>query len=544
MRKIVETVYFACLAVCTVMMIIAFATFRLEIGGQETKEGYEQIREYDYQLVEDKDAPQGVREEYSFTIEGVQEAYRVLMFYTTHQNVKVYLENDLLYSMRAADSNLFNQSPGCVWNEVVFASENNGGHLKIMLESVYSTSIGNVPEFYFGVKYDIGKRIILENLPAILLGAGAILLGLVFIAFVLYNYKNSQIDKSLMMLGLFSVNIGIWKLSDMSAIKILFESSAPALGIQPFVSLLLVVVPFTLFLKDMHQNKDSRIWYIPCVVSLIHIVAEIILQISGIADFRQMLVATHMVIVMTIILIVSMTVYEVRTRGWNKKLKRNALCIGSCCVGMACDMLVYYFTNGEGTFLGILGFMVYIIVIGADSMRNAKKLMDIGMKARSFEQMAYHDHLTGLYNRTAFATYTGREDFDPEHSIVIMIDLNDLKKCNDLLGHENGDIYLRECAHIIQSVFEHVGDCYRMGGDEFCVLLKGVTKRECARLLREVREKIAECNKNYPDIHMQIACGFEMYDKRIDYDIGDTSRRADKMMYQEKFEMKQKTVEK
>lgn len=537
MKRFVEGAYLICLAVCTVLMIFAFATFRLEITGQETKEGFERITEYDYQLVADESAMQGVREEYAFRIAGVQSVYHALMFYTTHQNAEVYLDGELLYSMQAAKSNAFNRSPGCVWNEIILSSEDNDGWVRIVLEPVYAASIGNVPVLYFGVKYDIGKYIIMKNFPAILLSTGAVLLGLVFIIFILYNYRNSQLDRSLMMLGLFSVNIGIWKLSDMSAVKFLF-SNAAALGIQPLVSLLLVTVPFTLFVKDLHRSKNSWIWYLPCVVSLIHIVTEVGLQISGKADFRQMLLATHLILCMAISIIVYMVIHEARTVGWNKKLKRNVLCVGSCCVGMTCDMLVYYFIDVEGTFLGILGFMVYIIVIGADSMREAKQLMDIGMRARSYEQMAYHDQLTGLYNRTAYAAYIGQEDFDPDHCIVIMIDLNDLKKCNDQLGHEKGDVYIRQCADILQEVFQGVGRCYRMGGDEFCVLVKGITMQQCKQMLKELRGKIEERNRSYPSIHMQVACGFEMYDKRIDYDIGDTSRRADKMMYQEKFQMK------
>ena len=46
-------------------------------------------------------------------------------------------------------------------------------------------------------------------------------------------------------------------------------------------------------------------------------------------------------------------------------------------------------------------------------------------------------------------------------------------------------------------------------------------------------------NRENTDILIRIACGYELFDKRLDYDINDTSRRADRMMYHEKFSMKQ-----
>jgi hypothetical protein len=58
-----------------------------------------------------------------------------------------------------------------------------------------------------------------------------------------------------------------------------------------------------------------------------------------------------------------------------------------------------------------------------------------------------------------------------------------------------------------------------------------------------MNEKAAAFNKNSKDVMIQIACGFEKYDKRIDYDIGDTLRRADRMMYAEKLAMKGKKTD-
>ena len=55
------------------------------------------------------------------------------------------------------------------------------------------------------------------------------------------------------------------------------------------------------------------------------------------------------------------------------------------------------------TALGLLGFTTYNVVLGVYSVRDAKALMAIGMQAKKLENKAFHDQLTGLNNRTAFA---------------------------------------------------------------------------------------------------------------------------------------------
>lgn len=158
--------------------------------------------------------------------------------------------------------------------------------------------------------------------------------------------------------------------------------------------------------------------------------------------------------------------------------------------------------------------------------------------------MAYHDQLTGLYNRTAYAKYINHKDFKPDGHIVVMFDLNNLKKCNDSLGHEQGDNYIMESARIIEKAFGAFGNCYRMGGDEFCVLLHNVSIAKCADCVDTLTELLDAYNNANPDrFPLNIALGYELYDPDEDYDIGDTLRRADKMMYSEKFEMKKKNHE-
>ena len=168
-------------------------------------------------------------------------------------------------------------------------------------------------------------------------------------------------------------------------------------------------------------------------------------------------------------------------------------------------------------------------------------MIHIGQNAKRYEEMAYHDEMTGLYNRTAYAEYIEKGEFSPNHIVVAMFDLNNLKKCNDEFGHEQGDIYITTCAKLIFETFSDIGNCYRIGGDEFCVLMNNVNLTTCKNRVSTFYNKIELANKNKPiSMDMKVACGYVMYEQELDYDIQSAIRRADKMMYKEKYSMKQK----
>lgn len=538
MKKAVQKTYWGFAAIFCILFLFVANSLHVVKEHGKFNEGYRILKDYRQELLTDEAAPVQARQEYTWQVDGVKGAYKDLFFYSYHQNVEVYLDEDCIYRMAVDEGNAFGKTPGCLWNDIVLEPQDNGKTVKILLTPVYESAIGAEPVFYFGSKYDIASDIVVKSLPSLILGIAAILIGLVFVVFTLYNYRNAEVDKGLLMLGAFSICVGIWKITDAEALELLFPYPI-ALTLLTYFALLLLCVPFIMFMKELHSSKESILWYIPCFTSFLVMVAMLGLQFTGIADFREALTLIHLELFFSVIVCVIMAVREVRNVGWTPKLKLHISCICICFLGLILDLVFYYLGNGHSmVILGMLGFITYIIAMGQASMKEARQLMAIGVSAKRFEHMAYHDQLTSLYNRTAYAAHVGAEDFNPEHYAVVVFDLNDLKKCNDTLGHEKGDVYIRESAQIIKSTFGEAGNCYRMGGDEFCVLIRNGSKTLCEKQLTRLREKVERFNQKSQDVFMQIACGYEIYDKRLDYDIGDTFRRADKMMYHEKFSMK------
>ncbi len=156
--------------------------------------------------------------------------------------------------------------------------------------------------------------------------------------------------------------------------------------------------------------------------------------------------------------------------------------------------------------------------------------------------LAYADALTSLHNKGAFDICVrdiqmklDAPDGGPAFAVCIF-DCNDLKKVNDQNGHDKGDIYLKETAKIICEVYEH-SPVFRIGGDEFAALLMDQDYQNRDELLRQFDERCLEKRRQNADAWEQVdvACGMAVYDPDEDESVSDVVRRADKIMYENKF---------
>ena len=149
---------------------------------------------------------------------------------------------------------------------------------------------------------------------------------------------------------------------------------------------------------------------------------------------------------------------------------------------------------------------------------------------------AYIDGLTGLANRTAYLEYAGQLDDQIKsgsaHFWIAMFDLNGLKALNDTQGHDKGDLMLMESAALFKKAFGKE-KLFRIGGDEFVVIIEGKTVPEVERLFEEFGELVSAKNSGN-ELISSISKGYAEFDPDCDKCFKDTFTRADKAMYADK----------
>ena len=148
--------------------------------------------------------------------------------------------------------------------------------------------------------------------------------------------------------------------------------------------------------------------------------------------------------------------------------------------------------------------------------------------------IANKDALTKVKNKHAYTQAVKELDEQAaaegiEYAVIVM-DINGLKHVNDTQGHHAGDIYIKDCCHIICSVFKH-SPVFRIGGDEFTVLLTGEDFDNRETLLDHFKDIVMENKKKGL---ASLACGMATFDKGLDKDVESVFERADKAMYDNK----------
>ena len=159
------------------------------------------------------------------------------------------------------------------------------------------------------------------------------------------------------------------------------------------------------------------------------------------------------------------------------------------------------------------------------------------------QNLAYKDALTDVQNRAAYDMSMEQIDVDIRMGraqfALIMIDLNRLKKINDTYGHEMGNRYIINLCAKITDIFA-VETVYRIGGDEFIVLIKGEEYEQREELLERLRQhlKVDPQQEVDPWDNVSAATGMSEFDPENDGGTDEVFKRADEAMYENKLEMK------
>lgn len=468
------------------------------------------------------------------TIENPPAFGNMLAFYSIHQNIMVYVDEELIYQYPVINNNPLSSSPGYCWNFIQLPHTVN--QIKIEISSPYDSYLKNIPTFYVGNDVSITSYIFLSNLMVFLICVIMFCAGLYMVVYHYAVSRNIQTNNKLFYLGLFAIVLSIWSVNE-SPLLVLLEKNSLVSSYASFLALMMLPIPFALFVKNFYED-DRNTWDIFCWVDIVQVIGCILLQVTDIADLRVTLWSTHFMLVALAVIVLhsSYRLFQNGTR--SKQIITHLVCIIICAVTLILDIAGYYTGTWDSNSFGRFGFLFYIVVLGISSTRESASLMRMGRKASDYQQLAYTDQMTGMNNRTCFNADFEKLSKTPDDIAVVDFDLNDLKRTNDTYGHSIGDRYIQNCSDIIREIFDGIGKCYRVGGDEFVAIIENSSTVDLIHYMAMLESSVDVCNRNdfykSRNLRMQIAYGYAVYSPELDKSLEDTYNRADKIMYEDK----------
>ena len=194
----------------------------------------------------------------------------------------------------------------------------------------------------------------------------------------------------------------------------------------------------------------------------------------------------------------------------------------------------------------VIAFILHTYRIEGEKNEYRKKLQETLEREQVQEQelgsaryLAYTDPLTGVKSKHAYLEAVEKIEAgiaaDPSKAFgVIVCDLNGLKMINDTFGHEAGDSYIKAGCDLICKKFCH-SPVFRIGGDEFVVLLEGSDYLIREGLLADFDSIIEE---NQVKGEVVVSTGMDIFVHGEDTCYSDVFERADKKMYERKHQLK------
>lgn len=174
------------------------------------------------------------------------------------------------------------------------------------------------------------------------------------------------------------------------------------------------------------------------------------------------------------------------------------------------------------------------------SLKKAEdEIHDQSVRISELGSLALRDDMTNVGNKTAFSARVS-EIKDSEKYGIVLMDVNNLKMINDNYGHGAGDEYIKGCCTVLCDVFSH-SPVFRIGGDEFSVILKGQDYENRHALMHNITgafEYIWRERENDPPHRYSASLG--MADSTTCATTRETIKTADERMYENKRAFKER----
>ena len=423
------------------------------------------------------------------------------------QALEVRLDGKEIYSIGD-----LGQPTANIWNQTLLvklpesAATPTEGNLEILLSSAsYPIDISNPP--YIMDMKTAQRRVALINLvynDFLLIAIGAsLLIGLILILLSQMQKKHWTVE---VWMGLSAI------LAAIETYDFIFNIS---LGNQWFyvaLKKLLVIAgylgsfTFMAGIEKYSQQKQSISKYF--AILTIGSVIAIILN-KDMTKFSDLIAILNVILLLNLVISIYYLARKSKVRNWM--------------IFLAVWLLLSVLQVLANLFFGFSGpYVMQFIILLSTAVFGVNLLLDFNRvysEKQDLEKRIVMDTLTTAYNRNILGETTS-----DQYDVLILMDLDNFKAYNDRYGHQQGDLILIKFTEIIKNNLRHEDLVVRYGGDEFLVLLNGISIPDAEQVALRIRHDLEEAT---PSDSLSVSYGIEKLEHSLDSDLD----KADRLMY-------------
>ncbi|MCI6887204.1 MAG: GGDEF domain-containing protein [Lachnospiraceae bacterium] len=388
---------------------------------------------------------------------------------------------------------------------------------------------------YYGTCSAVFRMHSNEEFPIFLLVVAMTSLSLFAMVVSFYFWYRKFEERRFMDAALFTILCGIWCVTDSSMLQNITMMS-PVTNLVSFYCFMLMPVPMIHFIQNTGHMRKYRSLDVYSWLFYGNAAIQGICNILGYFQFVDMLIVTHILLVGGVALILLLLWKEYQSEG-NQQLLQILQAFAILSFSGVFSLILYWWigiSHYERLFeFGILVFICYLLaVVVRDMVDNIRFRMEMDVAVR----MSRFDSLTGLGNRKAFEEFL--ETFENplntcENALLIFLDINRLKNTNDRCGYNAGNELILAASRCLEHAFSSDGTCFRIDGDEFCVVI--MEPREDIRFWNEKLDKELWLYNQKSRNRLSIARGYSyLKENGVRKNISDWKYDADQRVHENK----------
>lgn len=416
-----------------------------------------------------------------------------IMVKALHNYMRVYLDDSLIGEFGYENETPFGNAPYAGYLIIRLPENWQGKVLTIQQTGYYDNYSGTLNTVYGGTKNALVYLIFKQCAPGLLIDFSIIIVSLfLLIASLFYKWPGIMIQ--LRAISIFSMITGLWLMLESGGYQ-LFLGNSPLVSNTIFILFALVPITAIRFVQTYQAFKNNKFMDLLYVLSLANFVIVQILQFTRTADYIETITGSHIIIVLTF----GVILWEF-IRAHIRKEKQGELQLYWACIVFAVfgcvDIVRFYVGNpmSNSVKFSQIGLALFVLVLMFSAISNIVNDRENSMKKDMMQHLAFTDLLTDLPNRNAFEKRmeSYRREGNERHPLIILADLNCLKRINDTHGHRMGDEAIICTGQTLRSLFPESAAVYRIGGDEFCIISDEMEQSQAEQFIRECKQSLKE----------------------------------------------------